>query len=176
MLYIAREMRQLDETKLMALYEESHRKAGAREYSMEAPDRQLLLTEADSADYLRQVFFSQPGASCCIWLEENQYLSALRLEPYQDGLLITALETHPLRRSQGFGKSLLQAVQATVAEESDLPLYSHIHKKNLPSQQLHRTCGFQVQLPYARYISGETSRSAETWVWKPASLPPEKIF
>ena len=93
MLLIAKSLRGLSFPKLMEVYVEGNRENGADRYPGETPDRQLALAEEDFREYLSQVFFAAEGAAYFILEEAGRYVSALRLEPYEDGLLLEALET-----------------------------------------------------------------------------------
>ena len=98
MLLIAKSLRELSFPKLMEVYMEGNRENGADRYPGETPDRQLALAEEDFREYLSQVFFAAESAAYFILEEAGRYVSALRLEPYEDGLLLEALETAPEER------------------------------------------------------------------------------
>jgi len=72
----------------------------------------------------------------------GRYVSALRLEPYRDGLLLEALETAPEQRRKGFAAALIRAVQCFL--EGKTKLYSHVDKRNLSSLKVHEKCGFRI--------------------------------
>lgn len=154
MLQIASSLKALDFAKLMAVYEESNRENGQENYPDEPQSRQLFLQEENFYQYLREVFFPAPGAVCLVWTEAGEYRAALRLEPYKDGLLLEALETAPEHRRKGYARKLIQAVQAQFSEEK---IYSHVHKKNLPSLAIHEACGFQRISEQATYIDGSVN-------------------
>lgn len=122
--------------------------------------RTLLEAEQEFYQYLREVFFSTPGARYCVWTEGEAYISALRLEPYRDGWLLEAVETRPDQRRKGYGSKLLSAV-AALPEFSKL--YSHIHRRNGPSLRLHERCGFEKVLEYAVYIDGSVNDHCLTY-------------
>lgn len=124
-------------------------------------DRQLELAEQDFYQYLREVFFPVPGAVYCIWQEENAYVSALRLEPYRDGLLLEALETAPGERRRGYAEALIRAVLERFAPTK---IYSHVGKRNYPSLKTHEKCGFRRALDYAVYVDGSVNRHCCTLV------------
>ena len=162
MLTIVRNMGQLSFGKLMQVYLDANREHG-RELAPEEPEnRQILLSEEDFYAYLHDCFFPQPGAVYCIWEENGQYLSALRLEPYRDGLLLEALETAPDKRRMGYGVRLIQAVQQMLAQQGSVRLYSHVSKKNTASMKTHLRCGFEIYLDYAAYIDGSVNHRAYT--------------
>ncbi len=157
-------LRELSVASLMEVYEEGNRENGAEQYPEESEARQLMLAEQDFYQYLREVFFQTPGAVYAIWEEAGRYASALRLEPYRDGLLLAALETRPDSRRRGYGTLLIQAVLA--AQEPGQRVYSHVHKRNLPSLGLHEKCGFQRIAEYAAYLDGSVNNRCCTFLWK----------
>ncbi len=109
--------------------------------------------------YMEEEFFSVQGALCCVWTQNGVYRSVLRLEPYEDGLLITGLETAPDSRRMGNASKLFQAV---VSELQPHKLYSHVDMKNRPSLRFHRKFGFKQVCDFARYIDGTVSANAVT--------------
>ena len=93
MLKLATRMRELNFYALMDVYREGNEENGAAAYPRADEAEQLLLAEQDFYQYLRESFFQTEGAFYAVWTEKGYYVSALRLEPYQDGLLLEALET-----------------------------------------------------------------------------------
>ena len=87
----------------------------------------LTLAEQDFRQYLDEVFFRTTDAVCAVWEEKGNYVSALRLEPYKDGLLLEALETHPDQRMKGYAAMLISAVQQHL---ESVKIYSHVSKCN----------------------------------------------
>lgn len=166
MLKIAKKLGQLNFPQLMEIYVEGNRENGADRYPEEQAYRQLELAEEDFRQYLAEDFFRHPGAFYAIWEEDGQYVSALRLEPYRDGLLLEALETKPDQRRKGYAATLIQTVQ-------DLPdvkkVYSHVSKRNLPSLETHKKQGFQVIADQATYIDGSVNHRAVTFCWEKES-------
>ena len=154
MLQVVTHFKKLDFAKLMAVYEESNRENGQENYPLESEWRQLFLQEESFYQYLREVFFTTPGALYGLWEEDGEYRTALRLEPYKDGLLLEALETAPNCRRQGYGRKLMEAVLAQFPEQR---IYSHVHKKNLPSLAIHEICGFRRISEQAAYIDGSVN-------------------
>ena len=166
MLNIVNSLRQLDFGQLMALYEEGNRENGEDLYPDLPAGQQLLRAEQDFYDYLRSGFFTQPGDRYCLWIENGIYVSALRLEPYQDGLLLEALETHPQHRGRGFAKKLIRAVLDGVDER----VYSHISPRNGPSLAVHRACGFRKILDHAVYADGSVNSRCHTYRYEKPTL------
>lgn len=159
MLLTVKSMKDLAFGKLMRLYIEGNRENGAELYPDEPENRQIFLAEQDFYRYLRESFFPTPGAAYYIWTENGSYISALRLEPYQDGLLLEALETAPDHRNMGCASKLIQAVLALRKEK----IYSHISKKNTASIRTHEKCGFRKVLDHAVYVDGSVSARVDTY-------------
>ncbi len=153
MLICAEAFQELDFDALMDVYLEGNRENGEDLYPNEPPERQTELAKRDFGYYLRESFFTQDNACCCIWSEDGAYRSSLRLEPWQDGLLLEALETHPEHRRKGYAKKLISAVLKKLPEGTRV--YAHISKQNTPSLTTHRVCGFYKLLDYSVDTDGE---------------------
>ena len=160
MLKIAKTMKELSFSALMEVYLEGNRENGKDSYPEEPEGSQLMLAEQDFYNYLTQVFFPTEGAVYLIWEEQGRYASALRLEPYRDGLLLEALETAPDQRRKGYAKALLQAA---LREFDGVKIYSHVHKRNTASRRTHETCGFRKVLDHAVYADGSVLHSSVTY-------------
>ena len=164
MLYLARSLSQLHFGSLMAVYSDANRENGRGSWPEEPEMRQIQLAEADFYRYLSQVFFKTPGAVYAVWEENGRYVSALRLEPYRDGLLLEALEADPEQRRKGYAAALIQAVHTCLGEGAKL--YSHVDKRNLPSLKTHEKCGFRRISDVAVYVDGSVNRKACTMYWE----------
>ena len=163
MLIIANNRGKLHFSQLMAVYEEGNRENGA-EFWPELPEyQQILNAENEFFQYLQEVFFARSDAVYCILEQNGKYVSALRLEPYKDGLLLEALETAPGHRRCGYGRKLIQAV---LEQYGDQKIYSHVSKRNLPSLRIHETCAFQRILEYAVYVDGSVNRRSCTFLYQ----------
>ncbi len=101
-------------------------------------------------NYLRREFFLEEDTALAIWVEDGEYVSALRLEPYEDGFLICALETREDCRNRGYALALLQAVGREVSKS----LYAHVSKTNEASLAVHQKAGFHIIKDTARYLDG----------------------
>jgi len=130
---------ELDIAKLMEVYVEGNRENGAYFYPEEPPEQQIKLAERDAEQYLQE-FFTGPDACYWIWDKGGKYISALRLEPWRDGYLLEALETHPDFRRKGYATRLMEGVLNQLPDGTKV--YSHISKTNIPSLNVHRRCGF----------------------------------
>ena len=160
MLKVCYRLNELDLTQLMAVYEEGNMENGKEFFPVEAPEVQLRKAEETFEAYLREDFFHVNGAYYAIWQEEGSYRSALRMEPYQDGWLLEALETHPSNRRMGFATKLITAVLARMPAGSCV--YSHVGKRNTASLAAHRHCGFSEYLDYAKYVDGTVTQNSCT--------------
>ena len=151
MLIVANRLREITFGKLMDIYQEGNLENGRERWPNETAARQLALAEEDFYNYLRQVFVKTEDAVYLIWEERGSYVSALRLEPYQDGLLLEALETRPDQRRKGYAVELVKAV---LSEVGDTKIYSHVGKRNSASLKTHEKCGFRRILEHAVYADG----------------------
>ncbi len=157
MIKIIRSVQELNFQQLWNVYSQSCRKEGKMNYPNSAPEQQLLLAEQDLYSDTK-CFFQDPDALYALWETDGRYRSALRLEPYQDGLLLEGLETAPEDRNKGYAKALVREVLAQI----QVPVYSHIDKKNTASLAVHLSCGFQIIRDCAVYADGSVSHRAYT--------------
>lgn len=163
MLQVVNRLSQLNFAALMDVYQEGNAENAEDFWPDMAEGQRLIRAEQEFYAYLKDVFFATEGAVYCVWLYEKAYVCALRLEPYKDGWLLEALETHPSLRRRGFAKQLIASVQAL--GNFDV-IYAHVHKKNIPSLAVHRSCGFQRIDELAAYIDGSVNYRACTLCWR----------
>lgn len=166
MLVVIRSMRDLLFGQIMAVYEQSHLEQGRQQWPDEAEGRQLALAEQAFFDYLRQCFFTLPGATICVWQVDGRYVSALRLEPWKDGLLLTGLETAPEQQGKGYACDLIRGVQGYLAQQGTVRLYSHINKHNKASIAVHKKCGFKKILDHANFLDGSIDCYSGTYIYE----------
>lgn len=156
---IFRRLKELDFAQLMLVYEEGNQNNGKKKYPHLSEDEQIKRVEMDLYDYLQQDFFRKENAFYGVLILENQYVCALRMEPYLDGFLLEALETRPHFRNCGYATQLLKSV---LAEMGDVRVYSHVKSHNFASLNVHKKCGFIEIKDYARYLDGSVSANAVT--------------
>lgn len=154
MLKIFHHLGELNFRQLMDVYREDNVDNGKEFYPDLPPDRQLEETEQSFYQYLAQDFFRQNGAFCAVWEVRGRYVSALRLEPYKDGLLLEALSTAPQCRRQGYAAELIRAVLQGLPPGK---VYSHVGKGNRASLGVHEKCGFRRIRETAVYIDGSVN-------------------
>lgn len=171
MLNIYTELAKLDFEKLMDVYEESVLENGKLFFPKEEPSVQKRLAQENFYTYLRDVFFTSKDSFYAVWQEDSRYISALRIEPYQDGFLLSALETAPYCRGKGCGRALIKGVQTYLSNLGCGCIYSHISNKNRSSRYVHEACGFHKILDYASYIDGTVSRQASTYRYEYGKVP-----
>ncbi|MBQ4564797.1 MAG: GNAT family N-acetyltransferase [Oscillospiraceae bacterium] len=137
----------LDFLQLKAVYAEGIEENGAYFYPNASREEQLALSTRDFWEYLTANYFLVPENRYWIWKESGQYISALRLEAYSDGLLLEALETRPAFRQKGFAKKLIEAVLKQLP--SGTKVYSQVSKHNVASLATHNSCGFSKVMDFA---------------------------
>lgn len=176
MLIIAKKLRELFFGQLMEIYMEGNLENGQEFWPEEPEDRQLALAEQEFYNYLDQVFFRTPDAFYAVWQEAGKYVSALRIEPFRDGMLLEALETRPDSRRRGYAKALITGV---LDKFPDVKVYSHVSKRNLASLKTHESCGFERLLDYAVYLDGSVKQHMVTMcfygVLEETVANPEKV-
>ena len=150
MLKIIKSMSELQEEQLLSVYSGSNMN--------EKEERSFL-------DYLCEDFFRQRDGYYCLWTVDDVYKSALRLEPYRDGLLLQALETAPDARKKGYGFSLVKAVLEHCGNTKYKCVYSHVEKHNRSSLNLHRKCGFQKLADSAVLLDGTVTTNFYTFCY-----------
>lgn len=149
-----RSLRELPFGALMEVYAEGNAENGLDLWPDLSAGEQLLRAEQDFYQYLQQVFFRTAGAVYYGWEVNGKLCSALRLEPYRDGLLLEALETAPDHRRKGYAKMLVTAVLECTGGQR---IYSHVGKKNIPSLRTHDACGFCCISQQAVYADGSVN-------------------
>ena len=160
MLRIFRSFRDMDFEKLMDVYQQSNLENAKAIFPDDPPAVQQYKAWDAFAEYLRDDFFRVKGAFYAVWEADNRYICALRMEPFEDGLLLEALETMPAYRRAGYAAKLICAVLEMLPDGS--AVYAHVHKRNGASLATHRRCGFSECLDYAKYVDGTVSRYACT--------------
>lgn len=163
MLKLCHNIGQLRFHELMEVYSQSNRDNARERYTHLDDSAALMQAEQDFYHYLSQVFFKTAGAVYALWEDHGTCISALRMEPYQDGFLLEALETHPAYRRKGFASSLIRAVQVQYRGKR---IYSHVHKKNESSLAVHTACGFRKILDHGVYIDGSVTQNSVTLLWE----------
>ena len=161
MLKIICSLKDMDFHQLMDVYAEGNRENGAEFYPDLSENQQLLQAEQDFYAYLRE-FFKDKAAFYAVWAPEDRYVAALRMEPYQDGLLLEALETAPEHRRKGYATALVKQTLEALAQDKTWRVYSHVNKKNVASLGVHAACGFKRIAEHAVYADGSVLHNSCT--------------
>ena len=159
MLKLFYKLRELDFEQLMAVYEEGNRENAEEFFPDDTPTVQMERAKQSFEEYLREDFFRVSGALYAVWEENGEYVSALRLEPYEDGWLLEALETKPIKRRKGYAAKLIAAATEQIPKG---PIYSHVGKRNAASMAVHLKCGFKKILDHAKYVDGTITHYSVT--------------
>ena len=166
MLKIIHSMKHLRFSELIQVYHETNICNGKEFYPNLTELEQIRNAEDDFYQYLQSVFFKQDDSYYAVWEEEGCYLSALRIEPYSDGLLLCGLETIPTVRHRGYASSLILAVQTYLQQQGSGRIYSHISKRNIPSLAVHKKYGFQIVKDHAVYSDGSVAYNSYTMLYE----------
>ena len=161
MLKIANSIRDLDFYGLTRVYSQYIREDGALNYPSLEPESQMISMEQDFYQYLIE-FFKDSRSFYALWEDEGTYVSAMRLEPYRDGWLVSGLETLPEARGRGYAKELMMASMDYLKSLGGGKVYSHVGKKNAPSLSAHKSVGFRIISDSARYLDGSVSHQCYT--------------
>ena len=156
-------LEQIRYSDLMELYEESIRFAAKNEYPHEDENAAVFSAQNDFYQYMLQIFFPTKGAFCAVWEVKGRPVSILRMEPYEDGLLLNGLETALDYRRRGYGENLVNAVLA----QCGCKVYSHVRRTNSSSMELHKKAGFSIFMDSCKYLDGSTDPNGVTFVWTP---------
>lgn len=136
----------LDTRKLMDVYSESNMENTDYFYPGET-DKQAAVAkvEAGFLQFLETEFFKLPKATCWIWEENGEWLSAARTCEIHDRLYyLEALETCPNCRKKGFGSRLLSVILEALKAEGAFRLCDCVSKNNTASLKTHEKCGFRI--------------------------------
>lgn len=140
------EFENLNERRLMDIYEEGNRENVAFFYPDCKDEAEgVKLVERDFLKYLKEDFFN--GKDAYYILEENgEWVSALRLYVLKgDTYYIEALETKPAERRKGHATMLLLLVLNELKEKGSFTVCSTVSKRNTASLATHIKCGFGVE-------------------------------
>ncbi|WP_346838997.1 N-acetyltransferase [Microbulbifer sp. SAOS-129_SWC] len=121
------------------------------------PDTQIeLLLEQQYR--LQQVHYAQqwPAAQTQVILQSGREIGAVTVDEGACGLHIIDIALEPPARGQGYGTSVLRALQAS-AEKEGLTISLSVDRQNLKAQKLYRALGFRVN---------GTSTTHNSMLWK----------
>ena len=151
MLHIVTDIHGIQYGQIMDLYAQDLLDAANKSYGDLPVNEGLFNAEQDFYAFLRDVFFQTPGAFFALWLEDGIYCAGLRMEPWQDGMLLCGIITREDRRRKGYAHRLVKQILEQVESR---PVYSHVEKGNLASIALHEKCGFTLAGESAQMLDG----------------------
>lgn len=163
MVKIILSLNELNFYQLTKVYEESLQRDGEAFYSHLSKEQRRIHAEQDFYFFMKSFLWDR-NSVCAVWMVDECYISALRLEPYRDGVLLTGLETIPESRGKGFAKKLMIAASDYLRTQGITHVYSHVGKNNAISLSAHKAVGFELLLDFAAYIDGSVSQQACTLV------------
>ena len=144
------------------LYRQQIEMLRLRDYSHCTYSEGILSAEEDFW-YDTEEFFNTEGAIICVWLCKGKYHSSLRAEKYQDGYLLTNLETDSDYRNMGYAKMLIQGLMFHLSALGCDVLYAHISKQNQISVIVHEKLGFRRICDFATLVDGTVSNNYDTF-------------
>lgn len=162
MLRVVRCMAELPFGNLMDIYAQSNCEKAHQRFD-ETDEHSIALAEQEFYGYLRQCFFTRPESRYFLWYVGDRAVSAVRCESYGDGVLLTALETAPNCRGNGYAKALLKEAVQFLNKEN---VYVHIHRSNEASVAVHLACGFEKIKNGARMLDGSYCPDYDTYLLK----------
>ena len=162
MLHLYASSRAFPYSSLPGIYRDSLRSSGAFQYPEEPQAQQEALAESDFLSYIRLGFFPRQGSLYALWEEDGTFVSAARMEPYRDGVLLSGLETSPDFRGLGYASRLLEGLLEALRERNVPRVYSHVRKDNAPSLAVHKRCGFTIYKTTAVYLDGSADAKCYT--------------
>ena len=162
MLKIFTSISQLNTEQLLLVYRQSNSENGRHIHRALETKEQVRLAEDAFLSYLREEFFAIRGSFYAVWVSDGAYKAALRMEPYKDGLLLTALETAPQERRKGYAFTLLTHMLEYTQTLGYKYIYSHVEKHNVASLGSHYKCGFRRIADSAVYIDGTVTQKSCT--------------
>lgn len=147
---------------LMRIYSETNLKDCAMLYPELSTTEALFCVESSFYHFVNDVFFKTNGAKYAVWTQDESWVSALRIEPYFDGMLLSGLETHPDHRKRGYAKRLIGCVISQL--KSGTKVYTHIQRNNIASVAAHTACGFSKISDRGHMLDGSVDLNMDTYL------------
>lgn len=163
MFQVITSVKQLNFGQLCKVYADELLRDGRRNYPNLNANMQAMEAEQDFYYFLKD-FLGKINGNYFIWQAGGVYQSALRIEPYQDGVILTGLQTAPESRRRGYAKALLESTLIYLSEHGIAQVYSHIRNDNLASLKLHLAAGFLKISDYAVYLDGSADHRSATYL------------
>ena len=148
---------------LAQVYEQSLAMAGRTNYGSYSKYRQLMEAEQDFYQFVND-FLREPDSFIAVWEVQDDYTSALRIQEYKDGFLLTGLETASVYRGKGYASALVAETLAYLSASKTNKIYSHIRNENAASIKLHLKMGFVKISDSAAYLDGSADHHSGTYL------------
>lgn len=161
MLLVAHKISQIELGQLAAVYDGhiQETESGLRD-PHDRSERLLAATQCfyDSV----RLFFREQDASYYILKDRGSYAAALRVQAYQDDLLLCCLETRPDARRKGYATTLMRQTVSRLKELGYKRVYSHVDRRNIPSCRVHKACGFREISDHSVFLDGTVDTGSST--------------
>lgn len=144
---------ELDFFQLVNVYEESNLQLGERMCPNEDKWTQLRIGEDELRASVSE-FLREDGSVIAVWAPNGCYRAALRLERYEDGYLLSCLETAVDSRGKGYASELVKRSLVYLFENGVCKVYAHIRRDNRASLAVHRRNGFVIVKKWGRLLDG----------------------
>lgn len=131
--------------------------------SVYSDDLTTLQSEQDFYWFLMD-FMKSPDTFYAVWNIDGRYVSALRIEPYKDGVLLAGLHTKDGYRKKGYAETLIKNTFFYISEQGIKKIYSHIRNDNISSVRVHQKCGFEKVSDCAVYIDGSVDWKSSSYL------------
>ena len=128
----------------------------------QSQEKDRIGSVAKISDFLLDFYEENCDAFCAMWQEGDVAASVLRIQSYEDGVLLTGVETRPEYRGKGFAAALVAETLAVLRQQGVHKVYSHVAQRNVPSQKLHKKCGFYKLQDTARLLDGTVTSQMDT--------------
>lgn len=137
---------ELNFSSLMQVYSEGNEENAGYFYPSMPIEESIKLAQRDFKNFLDK-FFSISGNMCFVLEDGNEFLSALRLRPFDGFYYLEALETTPKHRRKGYAVELIKQVCSYLAGDDgkEVIIRDCVSKKNFASLCAHKKAGFVIE-------------------------------
>ena len=157
----------LDFAKLMNVYRASNEDNVSYFYPEETDlDKGRRLVEQKFYDYLKNGFYNKPGNRYYALVDNEDWLSAIRLFPVEgkeNTYFAEALETAPTHRRKGCARKMMELLFERLGNDGSFEITDTVNKSNEASLQFHLNCGFEIYMdPACCVLNGNVDEKSYT--------------
>lgn len=139
----------MNEDEMLRMVQGVYREAcldNARWHHPDCADLSEAIREQEQGfvEFLKE-FLAEERNQYFLWEDAGEWVSALRLTKLDGFYYLEALETAPEHRKKGYGAKLMQAVAEYLQKHGPVVIRDNVSKKNVPSLELHKKCGFIIE-------------------------------